>query len=107
MCVQVVAMLDQTSQPCISAVLTDIKFLSPSLGILLVYMLGAVMEWNAVSGVIAAFPLTSLVVFVLLPERPVWQVKNSETHVAEKLLRWPRGEGPGLQVRGMGQRCEL
>jgi len=105
MCVQVV--VNETSQSRVSAVLTAMKFLSQSLGILLVYILGAVMEWNTMSGVITALPLMSLVAFVLLPERPVWLVTNNRTQVAEKALWWLRGGGAGIQVRGMGQRCGL
>ena len=101
MCVQV--MVDETSEPCISAILTATKLLSHSSGILLVYILGAVMEWNTMSGVITAFPLFSLVVFVLLPESPVWLVKNNRIQETEKALRWFRGAGAGagIQVREM------
>jgi len=83
------------------------KFLSQSLGILLVYILGAVMEWNTASGVITAFPLLSLVAFVLLPERPVWLGENNRVQVAEKALWRLRGGEAAAQVRGKGQRCGL
>ena len=64
------------------------------------------MEWNTVSGVITAFPLLSLVAFVQLPESPVLLVKN-RIREADRALWWLRGEGGGIQVRGMGQRCGL
>ena len=92
--------VDETSEPRISAILTAAKFLSHSSGILLVYILGAVMEWNTVSGVITAFPLLSLVAFVLLPESPAWLVKNNGIQEAEKALWWLRGAGAGIQVKG-------
>ena len=104
MCAQVVA--DETSQSHITGVLTATKFLSHSLGILLVYILGAVMEWNVVSGVSAALPLLSLLAFVLLPESPVWLIKK-KTQEAERALWWLRGEGVGIQVSRRGKRCEL
>jgi hypothetical protein len=94
-------MMDETSEPRISAVPTATKFLCHSSGILLVYILGAVMEWNIVSGVITAFPLLSLVAFVLLPERQEWLVKNNGVQEAERALWWLPGRGAGIQVRGM------
>jgi len=105
MCIQV--MVDETSEPRISAMLTATTFLCHSSGILLVYILGAVMEWKTVSGVIAAFPLLSLVAIVLLPESPVWLVNDNRIQKGEKALWWLRGGAAGIQVRGMRQRCEL
>ena len=99
MCVQV--MVNKTSEPRMSAILTATTFLCHSSGILLVYILGAVMEWNTVSGVITAFPLLSLVAFVLLPESPVWLVKNSRMQEAERALWRLPEEGTGIQVRRM------
>jgi Sugar (and other) transporter. len=97
MCVQVV--VEETSEPRISAILTATKFVSHSLGILLVYILGAVVQWNTASGVIAALPMLSIAAFVQLPESPVWLVKRNRIQEAEKALRWLRGGGVGLQVR--------
>jgi SP family facilitated glucose transporter-like MFS transporter 8 len=94
-------MVDETSEHRISVILTATNFLSHSSGILLVYIMGAVMEWNTVSGVITAFPLLSLVAFVLLPESPVWLVKDNRIQEAEKTLWWLRGAGAGIRVRGM------
>jgi SP family facilitated glucose transporter-like MFS transporter 8 len=93
--------VDEASEPRISAILTATNFVCQSSGILLVYVLGAVMQWNTVSGVIAAFPLLSLVAFVLLPESPVWLVKNNRMQEAEKALWWLGGGGAGIEVRGM------
>jgi SP family facilitated glucose transporter-like MFS transporter 8 len=92
---------DKTSEPHISAILSTTKFLCHSSGILLVYILGAIMEWNTVSGVITALPLLSLVAFVLLPESPVWLVNSNRIQKAERAVWWIRGAGAGIQVRGM------
>jgi hypothetical protein len=96
--------VDDSSEPRISAILTATKFLGHSVGILVVYILGAVMEWSAVSGVVTAFPVLSLVTSVLLPDSPVWLVKSNRTQEREEAL-WRRGEGAvEIQVRGM-KRC--
>lgn len=78
--------------------LTGTNFLSHSFGILLVYVFGAFMEWNVVSGITAVLPLLSLAAFILLPESPVWLVRNNKIEEAEKALIWLRGGGVGIQV---------
>jgi SP family facilitated glucose transporter-like MFS transporter 8 len=100
-------MVQETSEPRIAAMPTATTFLCHSSGILLVYILGAAMEWNTASGVITAFPLLSLVAIVLSPESPVWLVKNNRIQKAEKALGWLRGGAGEVQVRGMRQRCGL
>lgn len=99
--------LEEISEPRLAAILTATKCVSHSLGILLVYILGAVMQWNTASGVVAALPLLSIVAFVQLPESPVWLVKSNRIQEAEKALRRLRGGGVGLQVRGKGERSGL
>jgi hypothetical protein len=96
--------VDETSEGRISAILNATKFLSHSFGILLVYILGAVMEWNTVSGVIAAFPLFSLVTFALLRESPMWLVKSNRIQETEKALWRLRGGAEEIQVREMERR---
>jgi len=88
----------EISEPRIRGMLTGTNFLSHSIGILVVYILGAVMEWNVLSGVSTVFPLLSSVAFVLLPESPVWLVRNNKIREAEKALTWLRG-GVRTQVR--------
>jgi SP family facilitated glucose transporter-like MFS transporter 8 len=97
-CVQVV--LDEISEPRITAILGH------SLGILLVCVLGSLLDWKVVSAVSTAFPVLSLVAFILLPESPVWLVKRNRIEEAEKALTWLRGGG-GIQVRMVGEECEL
>lgn len=89
--------MGETSEPRIRGTLTGTNFLSHSLGILLVYILGAVLEWKVVSGISTVLPLLSLVAFILLPESPVWLVRNNKLEEAEKALRWLRG-GEGINV---------
>jgi hypothetical protein len=78
-------------------ILTGTNFLSHSVGILLVYILGAYMEWRVVSGISAVLPMLSLVAFALLPESPVWLIRHNRIQEAEKALNWLRGGA--VQVR--------
>lgn len=86
-------LVGEISEPRIRGILTGTNFLSHSIGILLVYILGAFMEWNVVSGISAVLPLLSLVAFILLPESPVWLVRHNKIEEAEKALWWLRGGG--------------
>ncbi|KDR20983.1 hypothetical protein L798_04495, partial [Zootermopsis nevadensis] len=91
-------LVGEISEPRIRGMLTGTNFLSHSLGILLVYMMGAVMDWKVVSGISTVLPLFSLVAFILLPESPVWLVRNNKIEEAEKALRWLRGGGVGINL---------
>ena len=63
-----------------------------SLGILLVYLLGALLpeDWQIVAGLCAVFPVISAIVAWLLPESPVWlagQGRDEEAEASYKRLR--------------------
>jgi MFS family permease len=90
-------LVGEISEPRIRGILTGTNFLSHSIGILLVYILGTFMDWNVVSGISAVLPILSLVAFILLPESPVWLVRHNKIEEAEKALSWLRGGG--IQVR--------
>ncbi|XP_069677360.1 facilitated trehalose transporter Tret1-2 homolog [Periplaneta americana] len=92
-------LVGEISEPRIRGILTGTNFLSHSIGILLVYVMGSVMDWDVVSGVSTIFPLLSLVAFILLPESPVWLVRHNKIAEAEKALRWLRGGGVGIQAK--------
>ncbi|PSN30507.1 Facilitated trehalose transporter Tret1 [Blattella germanica] len=92
-------LVGEISEPRIRGILTGTNFMSHSIGILLVYIMGAVMDWSIVSAISTVFPFLSLVAFVMLPESPVWLVRHNRVEEAEKALRWLRGGGMGLQAR--------
>ena len=66
--------------------------LSVSVGITLVYCLGAVCHWRLVCIISALFPITTFIAMIFLPETPPWLVLNGKKEEAEKVLRWLRGE---------------
>ena len=89
--------MGEISEPRIRGILTGTNFMSHSVGILLVYVMGALTDWYIVSGISTVFPLLSLFAFLLLPESPVWLVRHNRVQDAEKSLKWLRG-GAEIQV---------
>jgi hypothetical protein len=65
------------------------------MGILMVYALGATLHWQTVAWVAIILPLLSLLSFTLLPESPVWLVRNNRVEEASKALNWLRGTSDG------------
>lgn len=66
-------------------------FVSYSLGILLVYSLGAIFHWRHVAWGGTALPMISFVALLLAYESPVWLARNGFLAKAEKSLNWLRG----------------
>jgi hypothetical protein len=71
--------------------LSSIPYVSYSMGILIVYALGATVHWQTVAWLATILPLLSLLSFTLLPESPVWLVRNNRVEEAGKALHWLRG----------------
>lgn len=92
-------MLGEVAEPRLRGFLAGSIFVSYSMGILIVYALGSVLEWHTVAGLAVILPLASLVAFTLLPESPVWLARNKRLDEARTALFWLRG-GPTTKVRG-------
>ena len=73
--------------------------LSVSVGITLVYCLGALIHWRFVCLVGGLFPVVTFIAMMFLPETPSWLVINDKKEEAEKVLRWLRGEQRILIVK--------
>ncbi|XP_023335245.1 facilitated trehalose transporter Tret1 isoform X2 [Eurytemora carolleeae] len=68
-----------------------------SLGITIVYCLGAILDWRFVCLVCGLLPIAVLVLMVPLPETPSWLILKGRREEAEKSLAWLRG-GVGSNV---------
>ncbi|PSN36326.1 hypothetical protein C0J52_24327 [Blattella germanica] len=65
-----------------------------SLGILIVYVLGALLQedWRLVAGISAAFPILSIInVWFFVPESPTWLAARGHLQEAETCMRKVRG----------------
>lgn len=75
------------------AVVVTWPSLGVSLGIVIVYTLGAIFQenWRLVAGVCSIFPAVSIAaVWVILPESPVWLLSRGRVREAEASMRYIR-----------------
>ncbi|PSN30621.1 hypothetical protein C0J52_27611 [Blattella germanica] len=92
--------LGEVAETKMRGLLGSIPYVSYSLGILIVYALGATLHWQTVAWLATILPIMSLISFLLLPESPVWLVRNDRVEEASKALNWLRGgESGGKQAK--------
>ncbi|XP_049808685.1 facilitated trehalose transporter Tret1-like [Schistocerca nitens] len=83
--------LGELAEVDIRGLLAGVPMLSYSLGILLVYALGACLDWHVVAGTGPVLPLLAVVAFFFIPRSPVWLVRQGRFDDAKKALAWFRG----------------
>ncbi|XP_065350918.1 facilitated trehalose transporter Tret1-like [Cloeon dipterum] len=106
-----VGMIDSTIQVYISEVTTpslrnvlgSVPSVTFAIGLLQVYMLGALgLQWNLVATFGALVPLVNLVVLFVLPESPAWLRAKGRTEEMKKALQWfgksSGGEDPQIST---------
>ncbi|XP_012532353.1 facilitated trehalose transporter Tret1 isoform X2 [Monomorium pharaonis] len=67
-----------------------------SLGVLMVYTLGAITTWQRAAAISIGPAILSLALTRMLPETPAWLASRGRTDEAKEALLWLRG--PGLNV---------
>ncbi|XP_011701918.1 PREDICTED: facilitated trehalose transporter Tret1-like [Wasmannia auropunctata] len=67
-----------------------------SLGVLIVYTLGAITTWQRAAAISIGPAILSLALTRMLPETPAWLASRGRTDEAKEALLWLRG--PGLNV---------
>lgn len=72
--------------------LINFSYVSYSIGILIVYILGAFLPWRSVAWCGLIIPLISIVNITAAPESPTWLVRNGYKDEAAKVLLWLRGD---------------
>ncbi|KAK4875504.1 hypothetical protein RN001_011926 [Aquatica leii] len=80
----------EVCRPNIRGILSAGPFISYSIGILIVYALGAVLPWRLVAGLSTAPGIIAFIIYSLLPESHIWLVKQNRTEEAIKSLTWFR-----------------
>lgn len=85
------AYLGELAEVHIRGLLAGVPTLSYSVGILLVYALGAGLEWHVVAGTGPVLPLLALAALCFIPRSPVWLVRQGRFEEAKKALAWFRG----------------
>ncbi|XP_063218759.1 facilitated trehalose transporter Tret1-2 homolog [Bacillus rossius redtenbacheri] len=92
-CTPATVYLGESAQQSLRGVLVTWTSIAFSLGILAVYVLGALFQehWRLVAGLSAAVPLLAGLCVLLLPESPVWLARQGRPAAAEASLRRLRG----------------
>ncbi|XP_060528434.1 facilitated trehalose transporter Tret1-like [Cylas formicarius] len=91
-------LIGEITEPHLRGMLSSGPFVSYSFGILLVYALGSILPWRYVAGLSTILPFTAILVFLFLPESPVWLVRHNKIEKAGEALTWLRG-GNHLQAK--------
>ncbi|CAO1372341.1 unnamed protein product [Diamesa serratosioi] len=84
-------LLAEISSPHIRGLLVGVPFVSYSMGILLVYGLGAILDWRIVAWSGLVLPVLSFIFLVFTPESPTWLASKGHYEKAQKALAWLRG----------------
>lgn len=85
-------MIAECADPFLRGILINFSYVSYSIGILIIYTLGAVFHWRYVAWCGIILPIISIIVIVLSPESPSWLARNGQREKAAKVLRWLRGD---------------
>ncbi|XP_069696059.1 facilitated trehalose transporter Tret1-like isoform X2 [Periplaneta americana] len=70
-----------------------------SLGIMVISILSAVVDWRTGSGIGVGLSAISFFLTALLPESPVWLVRKNRMTAAERSLQWLCGPGRDLEAK--------
>ena len=92
--------LGEVAEPGMRGLLTSVPFVSYSFGIFVIYTLGATLHWQTVAWLATILPILAFMSFTLMPESPVWLVRNDRVQEAGDALNWLRGtDDGGVKVR--------
>lgn len=83
--------LAECTDPMLRSFTVNIGYVSLSIGLLVVFALGAFFHWRTIAWFSIVLPAFTLLTFVIIPETPVWLVRNERIGMALKNLKWLRG----------------
>lgn len=102
-------MIAETAEPHLRGMLIGAPFISYSLGILLVYALGAFFHWRLVAWCATVMPVISFLALFLAYESPTWLARNGQLTKAAEALNWLRGgdQYAKKELQQLTQRIEI
>ncbi|XP_063218967.1 facilitated trehalose transporter Tret1-2 homolog isoform X2 [Bacillus rossius redtenbacheri] len=83
----------EATQTHLRGTLSALGSVTLSLGVCLVYLLGSLVQWQAVAAVSAAVPAVCLVGLLFVPESPAYLAGRRDLAAARRALRKLRGNG--------------
>ncbi|KAK4875501.1 hypothetical protein RN001_011923 [Aquatica leii] len=96
----------EVCRPNIRGILSAGPFISYSIGILIVYALGAAMPWRLVAGLSTIPGIIAIIIFCVLPESHIWLVKQNRNEEAMKALTWFRANNAQSEIKQIISRFE-
>ncbi|KAK3908190.1 Facilitated trehalose transporter Tret1, partial [Frankliniella fusca] len=91
--------LGEMSEPRMRGILVGVPFVSYSIGILYVFLLGSLLPWRYMCAVAAAPIIVAAGCLYFLPESPVWLVRQGRLEQAQRTLDWLRGGAGSVQSK--------
>ncbi|XP_011264218.1 facilitated trehalose transporter Tret1-2 homolog [Camponotus floridanus] len=88
--------VSETAAPNQRAWLASCGPILVSLGVLIIYILGAITTWQKAAAISIGPAILSLALTRMLPETPAWLISRGRTDEAKEALLWLRG--PGFNV---------
>ncbi|KAL6443661.1 hypothetical protein ACFW04_001641 [Cataglyphis niger] len=85
--------VSETAAPDQRAWLASCGPILVSLGVLIVYTLGAITTWQKAAAISIGPAILSLALTRMLPETPAWLISRGRTDEAKEALLWLRGSG--------------
>ena len=81
----------EISEPSIRGALGSLQQLIATLGVLFVTVVGKVVAWRVLSGILLVFPILMAVLMFFMPESPVFLISKGRRQDAKKSLLFLRG----------------
>lgn len=70
----------------------NVGYVSLSIGVLVAFALGAFFHWRTIAWISVALPAFTFLTIAIIPETPIWLVRNGRCKEALKSLTWLRGD---------------
>lgn len=84
--------VSEISDPSLRGSFVNLGYILFSVGVLITYVLGALLHWRNVAWVSLTLPVISFMLLCKLPESPTWLVYHNRSDDAHKALLWLRGD---------------
>lgn len=92
-------LLGEMSEPKMRGILVGVPYVSYSIGILYVFLVGSLVSWRYVCAASAVPVVVAFVWLRCLPESPVWLVRQGRLKQAQDTLDWLRGGAGSVQSK--------
>lgn len=84
--------LAETADADFRGVTLNLSYVSLSLGFLLTFVLGAALNWRNVAMCGIILPILTLIGTFIIPESPIWLLRNNQMEKAYQSFLWLRGD---------------